>query len=76
MAGQVDKISETLLLPHKIIKSRTDPEVELFYSYYDSTSIGGKYLCVVVKSTTEDLFILTAYFTDTIKRGDVLWEKQ
>jgi len=23
-----------------------------------------------------DLFIITAYFTDTIKRGEILWEKK
>jgi len=35
-----------------------------------------KYLCVVVKYPQEgDVFIITAYFTATIKRGGVLWKK-
>lgn len=33
-------------------------------------------MCVVVKVKVDDVFILTAYFTDAIKKGDVLWEKQ
>jgi len=24
----------------------------------------------------EDMFIITAYFTDTIKRGDVVWKRK
>ena len=33
MSGQIDKLRETLLNPDKVIRSRTDPEVELFYKY-------------------------------------------
>ena len=31
---------------------------------------------VIVKVLVENLFIITAYFTDTIKRGEALWEKK
>ena len=37
MAGQIEKIQETLLNPDAIVKSRTDPEVELFYRHYKIT---------------------------------------
>ena len=76
MSGQIDKIKETLLNPDKIVKSRVDPSVELFYRHYDTTPVTEKYLCVVVKVLIEDAFIITAYFTDTIKRGDVLWQRK
>jgi hypothetical protein len=76
MTGQIEKIKDTLLNPDIIIRSRTDSEVELFYRYYDITPVTEKYLCVVVKVSTDDLFIITAYFTDTIKRGDILWKKK
>jgi len=76
MAGQIDKIKETLLEPERIIRSKTDPEVELFYRRYDKTPVTEKYLCVVVKTLLVDRFIITAYFTDTIKKGETLWPKE
>lgn len=76
MSDQLEKISETILSPDCIIMSRTDNEVELFYRYYHSTPVKDKFMCVVLKVTANDLFIITAYFTDTVKRGEVLWEKK
>ena len=76
MVGQLEKIHETLLVPDRIVSSRTDPEVELFYCRYDVTPVSQKYLCVVVKVVNNDLFVVTAYFTDTVRRGKTLWEKR
>lgn len=76
MSGQIDKIQDTLMNPDTVVKSRTDPDVELFYRHYDTTPVTEKYLCVVVKILVNDLFIITAYFTDTIKRGIISWEKK
>ncbi len=76
MYGQIDKIQDTLSNPDIIVKSRTDMEVELFYRHYDITPVTEKYLCAVVKVLVGDLFIITAYFTDTIKRGKMLWERK
>jgi len=50
MSGQIDKIQDTLAIPDVIIKSRTDPDVELFYQHYNTTSVTEKYLCVVIKA--------------------------
>lgn len=76
MAGQIEKIKDTLSRPDIIIRSRTYSKVELFHRHYDNTPVTEKYLCVVVKISIDDLFIVTAYFTDTIKRGDILWKKK
>ncbi|NOR77027.1 MAG: hypothetical protein GQ523_01035 [Methanophagales archaeon] len=76
MSGQIGKIQDTLLDPDQVIRSLTDPEVELFYRHYDTTPVTQKYLCVVVKVLFDDLFIITAYFTDTVKGGEILWEKK
>ncbi len=76
MSGQVDKVQQTLLKPDMIVRSRTDPDVELFYRHYEITPVTEKYLCVVVKILAGDMFIITAYFTDTIKRGEVLWRRK
>jgi hypothetical protein len=76
MSAQTDKLRETLLNPDKVIRSRTDPNVELFYRYYDVTPVTEKFLCVVVKVLANDLFIITTYFTDAMKRGEVLWQRK
>ncbi len=76
MEGQYEKIKETLIDPLIIVKSKTDQEVELFYRHYKKTPVAEKYLCVVVKVLEDDIFIVTAYFTDTIKKGEILWNKK
>ena len=43
---------------------------------YDVTPVTKKYLCVIIKVFAEDLFIITTYFTDTVKRGEILWKKK
>ena len=76
MPGQIAKIAETLQTPEIVIRSRSDSEAELFYRHYSETPVGEKYLCVIVKVKGDDFFILTAYFTDTIKRGETLWTRK
>ena len=76
MTGQVPRITETLANPDKVVQSRTDTTVELFYKHYQVTPVTDKFLCIVIKALPDDLFIITAYYTDTVKRGEVLWEKK
>jgi len=73
MAGQLDKVAKTLEAPQTVVKSSTDTGAELYYRFYSLTALGDKYLCVVVKVKAEDAFILTVYFTDSIKKGDIIW---
>jgi len=76
LENQDSKIQETLLNPDHIVRSRTDAEVELFYKLYPSTPVTQKYLCIVAKPEGPDAFILTTYFTDTVKKGEILWQKK
>jgi hypothetical protein len=75
MTEAIPRLAETLASPDKIVRSRTDTTVELFYRHYPSTAVTSKFLCTVVKALPDDNFIITAYYTDTIKRGENLWEK-
>jgi hypothetical protein len=76
MFEQIDRIEDTLLNPDKIIRSKMEPQVELFYRYYGTTPVTEKYLCVIVKVSVSDLFIITAHFTDTMRGGETLWERK
>ncbi len=75
MREQEGKIAETLLEPDAIIQSRSDDTIRLFHRFYKKLAIGDKYLCVVVKYAEGDVFIITAYFSDKVKSGGVLWKK-
>jgi hypothetical protein len=37
------------------------------------TPVGDKLLCVVVKHAGDGSFVLTAYLTDTVKKGRLVW---
>ena len=75
MRGQISKVSETLTDPDIVVRSRSDREVQLFYKYYRSTPVSDKLVCVVLKEPPAGApFILTAYFTDAVKKGEVLWK--
>jgi hypothetical protein len=71
----IETVDITLGNPEFIIQSNTDNTVELFYHYFVNTSLGDKWLCVVVKLLQEDYFIITVYFTDKIKKGEIKWKK-
>ncbi len=75
MREQEGKLAETLLEPNAVIQSRSDDTIRLFHRFYKKLAIGDKHLCVVVKYTEDIVFIITAYFTDKVKRGEILWKK-
>lgn len=75
MRDMETKIKETLTQPERVVKSNTDENAQLFYRYQTGTLFGDKWLCVVVKYTY-DPFLLTAYLTDKIKKGQELWRKK
>jgi hypothetical protein len=72
MVGLEDAIGETLARPEHVIQSLSDPQARLYYRYYVGTRVG-ECLCVVVTGVGADAFVLTAYLTDTMKKGQQLW---
>ena len=73
MAGLAGELARVLRQPQIVRRSRSDEAVRLFYEFYAQTMVGGKWLCVVVKYTEADAFIVTAYLTDKPKAGEDLW---
>jgi len=73
MRGSEAAIEVTLAYPERVIESLFDPDIRLYYRFYGGTAVGAKHLCVVVKVSAEDAFVLTACLTDSIKRGWRLW---
>ncbi|MDA8214221.1 MAG: hypothetical protein M0Z64_02965 [Nitrospiraceae bacterium] len=69
MKGKDDIVKAVLQSPDEIRQSRTDKEVFLYYKQFD------KLYCVVVKHMGMEGFLITAYPTDKVKEGDVIWTK-
>ncbi len=76
MIGLESAIEQTLARPETVIESFSDPQARLYYRFYIGTRVGDKYLCVVVKISRDDAFVLTAYLTDRVKRGVQIWPKE
>jgi len=68
-------IEATLARPDSVVQSLSDDEVQLYYRLFHGTLFGDKFVGVVVKTTADDVFVLTAYLTDKVKRGVVLWSQ-
>lgn len=76
MVDLTDEIPVVLHSPAQVILSRSDEEVRLYYRHYESTPVGAKWLCVVVKDRPDDAFVITAYLTDRPKKGMSVWTGQ
>jgi hypothetical protein len=75
MVGQERKLRQTLREPQKVLTSRLDSSVHLYYRLYERSPVGRKYLTAAVKMLDEDAFVITAFFTDEIKGGSIVWPK-
>ncbi len=73
MAGLDENIERALGAPDSVVESLSDSETRLYYRHLAKTLVGAKHLCVVVKVRAGDAFVITAYLTDKMKKGCVLW---
>lgn len=75
MKRQKPRIRETLKMPDVIVESKYDKNVLLYHKHYKKTPVGEKYLLVAVKQLQEDAFVMTSFFTDKVKKGEIKWQK-
>ena len=75
MKNQQVRIKETLLDPDEVRASIQSNDILLFYKLYPKTPVTTKYILVVAKVSNEEGFIVTAFYTDKIKKGDIIWKK-
>lgn len=71
MAGHEIDVKEALENPSEIRRSRSDVNVYLFYK----PERIGRWVCAVAKQLNGDGFLITAYLTDAIKEGELVWTK-
>lgn len=71
MKGSEMLVRKCLENPDTICESSKQPDVHLYYNKCD-----GRYVCVVTAPREDvDRFVVTAYFTQNIKKGNELWTK-
>ena len=71
-----DAIEETLENPDAVRLSSRNRSTRLYYRWYTETKYNDKYVCVVVVVSEDDAWIITAYLTDAIKQGELIWERE
>lgn len=60
-------IALAIAAPERVVRSTSDPQVDLHYCCCRETLVDDKYLCVAVKLPTNNAFVLTGYLIDSIK---------
>jgi hypothetical protein len=74
MAGQFERIGETLAQPELVIVTTTDASVHIYHRHYQQTPVTSKFLLVAVKWVNADAFVLTAFFSSRRKKGAMIWQ--
>ncbi len=67
----LDLVKETLSNPEQIRRSKSDANVLLFYL----TKRSERWVVAVAKRLNDEGFLITAYQTDAIKEGEIIWHK-
>jgi hypothetical protein len=71
MAGQEAEVQATLSQPDQIRRSRSDPNVYMFYKLQREK----RWICAVARKLNGEGFLITTYPTDAIKEGEIIWQK-
>jgi len=75
MKNQIYRIKETLIDPDEVRETSRSSSVWLFYKFYPHSPVSEKYLLVIVEVLDGEGFIVTAFFTDKVKKGGLIWKK-
>jgi len=67
MEGKENIVIETLSKPKEIRRSIIDKNVYLYYKEFD------RLYCAVAKHQGAEGFLVTAYPTDKVKEGEIIW---
>jgi hypothetical protein len=71
MARRENNVKDALQNPGEMRQSKSDRAVYLFYKLEQM----GRWVCAVTKRLDGNGFLITAYPTDAIKEGELVWPK-
>jgi len=70
LLGEEREIIRSIESPFTIRRSSRDPSVVLHYCIFKT-----RMLCSVIKITETYCFLITSYPCDSVKQGEILWQK-
>ena len=70
MRGREKEVREVLQQATEVRRSKTDSSVCLYYKGKEDY-----FICAVVKHLNNEGFLITAYHTEVIKEGEVVWRR-
>jgi phage pi2 protein 07 len=69
MENKEEIVKSVLSEPDSIRKNKIDENIFLYYNLQD------KLYCIIVRHDGMEGFLITAYPTDKVKEGEVIWTK-
>jgi len=75
MRDQLHRMKEAIADPDEIRGSAHTPSIRLFYKLSPHSPVSEKYMLVIVNVLDGEGFIVTAFFTDKVKKGGLIWKK-
>ena len=66
-----ERVSETLAYPNRVFRSDQDPNGTVFIRWYDD--LEKNILAVVISDANGRHWLITAYMTRKMPKGEVLW---
>ena len=70
MRGKEKAVQKVLAKATEVRRSKNDPGVYLYYKKEK-----GHFICAVAKHFNDEGFLITAYFTEAVKEGELIWKK-
>ena len=58
-----------------LIKQGNRADTFMYYKFFPRTVVSPKYLVLVIKYLNAEGTVVTGYFTERIRKGEVLWRK-
>lgn len=74
LRGELEKVNQTIMSPD-LIKRGNKADTFMFYKFFPRTIVSPKYLVLVIKYLNTEGTVLTGYFTERIRKGEILWRK-
>jgi len=75
LQGELEKVNQTMKSPD-LIKQGNRADTFMFHKFFSKTIVSPKYLVLVIKYLNTKGLVPTGYFTERIRKGEILWKRQ
>jgi hypothetical protein len=72
---ELNKMKQAMKTPD-LIKQGNRADTLMLYKFFSKTIVSPKHLVLVIKYFNTEGFVITGYFTERIRKGEILWKRQ